>query len=222
VTPGWLLAAPLEPDADEARDLLLDELSKLEYAQAQPTWFDLLVQAVLDWFGSLRLGGGGGFPLGVLLVGLAIVAAAVLVALLVYGLPRFRRRSRVTDELFGESDARTARELRRDAQTAAARGDWRTAIADRYRAIARGLDERTLVSLLPGTTAHAVARQGARTFPDAGAELEAAADLFDGVRYLDRAGDRDGYERVRALDERLVATQPELASAAPSAPAVPR
>ena len=67
MTPGWLLAAALEPDDDEARDLLLDELSKLEYAQAQPTWFDLLVQAVLDWFGSLRLGGGGGFPLGVLL-----------------------------------------------------------------------------------------------------------------------------------------------------------
>lgn len=222
MTAGWLLAAPLEPDADEARDLLLDELSKLEYAQAQPTWFDLLVQAVLDWFGSLRLGGGGGFPLGVLLVGLAIVAAAVLVALLVYGLPRFRRRSRVTDELFGEADARSARELRRDAQAAAARGDWRTAIADRYRAIARGLDERTLVSLLPGTTAHAVARQGARAFPDAGTELEAAADLFDGVRYLDSTGDRDGYDRVRALDERLAAAQPVLAPTVPSAPAVPR
>jgi len=85
-----VVTAPLEPGPDEARDLLLDELAKLEYAQAQPTWFDLLTQAIVEWFGSLRLGGDGGFPLGVLVVGLALVAAAVLVALLVYGLPRFR------------------------------------------------------------------------------------------------------------------------------------
>lgn len=219
-----LAAAPLEPEADEARDLLLDELSKLEYAQAQPTWFDLLTQAIVEWFAGLEFGGGAGFPLGALLVALGLVVAAVLVALLVYGLPRWRRRSTLAADLFGEHDGRTARELRRDAAAAAARNDWRTAIADRYRAIARSLDERTLVALLPGTTAHAVARQGARAFPDAARELEGAADLFDGVRYLDHEGTREGYESVRALDDRLVAATPVLADdAGPSlAGAVPR
>lgn len=223
-TAAPLLTAPLEPDADTARDLLLDELSKIEYAQAQPTWFDLLTQAIVEWFSSLRFGGGGGFPLGVVVVLLGIVIAAVLVALLIYGLPRWRRRSRVSDDLFGERDARTAREIRQDAAAAAARGDWSSAIADRYRAIARSLDERTLAALLPGTTAHAVARQGARAFPDAGTELEAAADLFDGVRYLDHPGDQAGYELVRALDDRLVSTAPVLEDRAPAPEraAVPR
>lgn len=224
VAAAALAAAPLEPEADEARDLLLDELSKLEYAQAQPTWFDLLTQAIVEWFAGLEFGGGAGFPLGALLVALGLVVAAVLVALLVYGLPRWRRRSTLAADLFGEHDGRTARELRRDAAAAAARNDWRTAIADRYRAIARSLDERTLVALLPGTTAHAVARQGARAFPDAARELEGAADLFDGVRYLDHEGTREGYESVRALDDRLVAATPVLADdAGPSlAGAVPR
>ena len=212
-----LLAAPLEPDADEARDLVLDELAKLEYAQAQPTWFDLLTQSIIEWFANLRFGGTGGLPLGVLITGAVLIALAVIAALLVYGLPRWRRRSRALDDLFGESDARAARELRRDAAAAAARDDWRTAIADRYRAIARSLDERTLVALLPGTTAHAVARQAARAFPEAGAELEAAADLFDGVRYLAHEGDRAGYERVRELDDRLVRAAPLLEQAASGA-----
>ncbi len=224
MTVAALVTAPLEPDADEARELLLDELSKLEYAQAQPTWFDLLTQAIVEWFAGLQFGGGAGFPLGALLVALALVVAAVLVALLVYGLPRWRRRSSLAPDLFGEQDGRTARELRRDAAAAAARNDWAAAIADRYRAIARSLDERTLVALLPGTTAHAVARQGARAFPDAASELEAAADLFDGVRYLDHEGTREGYESVRALDDRLAAATPVLANDASSslAGAVPR
>lgn len=198
-----LTGIPLEPEAPEARDWLLDELAKPEYARAQPTWFDLLSQAVVDWFANLRFDTGEGVPLGALVVGLVLIALAVLAAVLVYGLPHRRRRSRLTTGLFGESDARTARELRRDAAAAAAREDWSTAVAERYRAIARSLDERTLVAVLPGTTGHAVAEQGARVFPEAAAELRAAADLFDGVRYLDHPGDRAGYEHVRALDERL-------------------
>ncbi|GAA1689573.1 hypothetical protein GCM10009792_07100 [Microcella alkalica] len=219
-----VVTAPLEPDADGARDLLLDELAKLEYAQAQPTWFDLLTQSIIEWFANLEFGGTGGLPLGVLLVGGVLIALAVIAALIIYGLPRWRRRSRAGDDLFGESDARSARELRRNAAAAAARDDWHTAIADRYRAIARSLDERTLVALLPGTTAHAVARQAARAFPDAGADLEAAADLFDGVRYLAHDGDRDGYERVRALDDRLVGATPllERATGSPDLVEAPR
>ncbi len=215
-----LPTVPLDPDADEARDLLLDELSKLEYAQAQPTWFDLLAQAIVDWFAGLRFGGTGGLPLGVLVVGLVLVGLALLAALLVYGLPRWRRRSRAGAELFGERDARSARQLRRDAEAAAARGEWSTAIADRYRAIARALAERTLVAVLPGTTGHTLATEAARVFPEVAVELAAAADLFDGVRYLDRSGDRAGYEHVRELDERLAAAPsplPALALAASSA-----
>ena len=194
---------PVEPDAPDARDLLLDELSDPAYAESQPTWFDLIAQSVLDWFGSLRPGEGGGPPALGLVIGAIVLAAAIAAAILVYGLPRWRSRSRLATELLGERDRRTARQLRRDAERAAAAGDWPRAIAERYRAIARALDERTIVTALPGTTAHGFARAAARQFPENGSQLEAAADRFDGVRYLDRPGTAADYTLVRELDEAI-------------------
>src|SRR5690606_30728862 len=51
------LDAPVEPESDEARRLILDELSRPQYAAAQPTWFDQLASAVWDWLTNLRLEG---------------------------------------------------------------------------------------------------------------------------------------------------------------------
>ncbi len=47
------LDVPVDPDAPEARDWLLDELSKQPYQAAQPTFIDLLAQQILQWFGDL-------------------------------------------------------------------------------------------------------------------------------------------------------------------------
>jgi len=196
---------PVEPDAPDARDLLLDELSDPAYAEAQPTWFDLLSRAIADWFGSLRLAEGEGVPALGFVIGAVLLAAAIIAALLIYGVPRWRARSAAGVELLGDRDRRTARQLRRDAERAAAAGDWARAIADRYRAVARALDERTIVPALPGTTAHGFARSAGRLFPIEAEALEAAADRFDGVRYLDRTGSADDYALVRALDDRLAA-----------------
>lgn len=197
------MGVPVEPDAEDARELLLDELSDPAYAESQPTWFDLLSQAVLDWFASLTFGEGGAFSPFVLVVLLALVVAAVLAAILIYGLPRWRQRSRLDDELFGETDRRTARQLRRDAEKAAIAGDWPTAIAERYRAIARALDERTIVTTLPGTTGHGFATAAGRQFAEHATTLQFAADRFDDVRYLGRPGDAPAYALVRDLDEAL-------------------
>jgi len=203
---------PVAPDAPDARDLLLDELSDPAYTQTQPTWFDLLSQAILDWFASWDLLGGDGPPAVALLVIGVLLAAGILVAVLIYGLPRWRTRSSASEELFGETDRRTARELRRDAERAASAADWPTAIAERYRAIARALDERTIVSVLPGTTGHGFARAAAARYPELTGPLEAAADRFDEVRYLGRTGDAAGYAQVRELDERLERSPAPLAS----------
>lgn len=205
-----ITGVPVEPDAPDARELLLDELSDPAYAESQPTWFDLLSQAIVDWFGSLSLGEGSGPPALALVIGAVLIAAAIAAALLVYGLPRWRARSRRDAELFGERDRRSARELRRDADRAASAGDFARAIAERFRAIARALDERTIVSALPGMTAHGFARAAGRRFPDHASELEAAADRFDGVRYLGRAGTAEHYAAVRALDEALDAAPSPL------------
>jgi hypothetical protein len=224
VAPVWreIAAVPLEPDRDDARTLLLDELSKVEYAQALPSWFDRAAQWVIDWFMGVRVGEGEGVPFGLLIAGLVIIALAVASGLLIYGLPRWQTRSSANDDLFGENDTRSARELRRDASAAASRSDFAHAIADQYRALARALDERTVVALVPGTTAHLVARQASTAFPEATDALEAAAGLFDGVRYLDHPGDHAGYELVRALDERLAATSPALSDDAPRALVAPQ
>lgn len=213
--------APVEPDGPDARELLLDELSDPAYAESQPTWFDLIAQSVLDWFASLRLGDGDGPPTLALVIGALMLAAAIATAIVIYGLPRWRTRSRISTDLLGENDRRTARELRRDAERAAAAADWPLAIAERYRAIARSLDERTIVTALPGTTAHGFARAAARQFSEHAARLEAAADRFDGVRYLDRPGSADDYALVRALDEAIdqkpspLPAPPELTGALP-------
>ncbi len=214
-----VLEVPVEPDAPDARERLLDELSDPAYAESQPSWFDLLSQAVLDWLSSLRLADGDGVPALALLIGGLLLAAAIAAAILIYGVPRWRARSGVGVELLGDRDRRTARQLRRDAERWAAAGDWARAIADRYRAVARALDERTLVAALPGTTAHGFARAAGRVFPAEAAALEAAADRFDGVRYLDRPGTADDYALVRALDDRLEAAPAPLTDLADLVPA---
>ncbi len=210
------LSVPVEPDAPDAREALLDELSDPAYAASQPSWFDLLSQAVLDWLSSLRLAEGDGVPAVALLIGGILLAAAIAAAILIYGVPRWRARSGVGVELLGDRDRRSARQLRRDAERSAASGDWARAIADRYRAVARALDERTLVPALPGTTAHGFARAAGRVFPTEATELEAAANRFDGVRYLDRPGTADDYALVRALDERLETAPAPLADLTPA------
>ncbi len=213
--------APVDPSGPDAQELLLDELADPAYAAAQPTWFDLLSQAVFEWFQNLQFSPGEGPPVLALVIGGALVALAVLVAILVYGLPRRRARSRAAGELFGESDRRSVKELRRASAAAAARGDFALAIAERFRALARALDERTLLAVMPGTTAHEAARQAARAFPAEREALEAGASAFDGVRYQGGEGDQAGYDALRMLDERLQQTSPILPSADGAGPAAP-
>lgn len=205
---------PVDPDAPEAREWILRELSGPEYEAARPTLFDRVSQAIWDWLSSLTFGGADGPPVLPLVVVGVLLLVALLLAFLIYGMPRLNRRSVADRELFGEHDERDAAAIRRAAADAAAREDWTLASVEAFRALARGLAERTLVTVSPGTTAHGLAERAARSFPDAAGELRWSADLFDGVRYLGHAGDRAGYERVSALDARLRSARPAVADPA--------
>lgn len=199
---------PVDPDGDEARRWLQDELAKPEYRAAEPNWFDRLMKAIGDWLSDL-LGTGVGVPQPVVIGLVVLVVVALVVAgLLVFGLPRLRRRQRAAAPLFEDGDTRDLGELRRAAAAAAARGEWAIAIEERFRAIVRGLVDRDLVRVHPGTTARGVADASARPFPALAAELADAAARFDAVRYLGRDGDAAGYERVSALDEALWRSAP--------------
>ncbi|WP_354499715.1 DUF4129 domain-containing protein [Mycetocola sp. 2940] len=191
------------PDAPEARDWLIEELSKPEYTAARPSLFDLLSQEFFAWLARLfQPGASVGLDwLPVAVVGLVI--AGLVVALVIWGVPRVNRRSRPATGLFGDDDRRTASELRRAAAAAASAGDWTLAVLEQFRAVARGLAERTIVLVSPGTTAHDVAGRASAAFPAASDDLAGAADVFDRVRYLGSDGTPADYERLRRLDGRL-------------------
>lgn len=203
---------PVDPDADQAREWLVDELSKTKYQertpQEAPTWLDDFLDSVQRFLNSL--GGRETVPFWV--VALVILAIGVLVvAFLVFGVPKLRARSTiVADELFEADDHRDATAMRRDADTAAKAGDWARAVAERFRAIARSLHERALVSTTPGSTAHDVTKRASSVLPEHAEALEAAAGDFDAVRYLGDAGDREQYERMVALDRAVQGTRPHV------------
>ncbi len=206
-----LATPPLIPDGDEARRWAEQELADPAYRAAEPTPFDRFARDVAEFVSSLFSGDVSPAltPWLALLV-IAAIVAVVALAVWVWGRPQRTVRSSASTELFGVDDARPAARLRADAEAAAARGEWDDALVLRFRALARGLVERTVVDLEPGATVHRFARQAARAFAAERDELERAADLFDDVRYLRRPGGEPAYRAVTDLDERLTRAAPTL------------
>jgi len=204
---------PVVPDAPEATEWLINELSKPVYQAAKPILFDRIAQAISDWLGSLRIGDVQGPPALGLAIVIAIVVIGLVVAFLIFGVPRLNRRSRVAGALFGDEDARNAEAMRRAARDAAGRGDYSAAVVEMFRSIARGLSERVIVTTSPGTTAHDFAVRSGVVFPELADGLRAAATSFDAVRYLGREGTREQFDQVAALETQLRATRPALEGA---------
>jgi len=205
-----ILAVPVEPDAEQARELLVRELAKPVYRAAEPTWFDRLSAAVGDWLAGLLESGPGGTPAIAWTVIILALVAAIVAAYLIFGPPRVNRRSTVGGSLFGDDDSRSAQTLRSAADRAAAAGDWVIAIEEMFRAIARGLSERAIVSTMPGTTASAFAASASGPFPETSAELASAAGSFDAVRYLGRPGSRAEFDAIAELERHLRAGTPRF------------
>jgi hypothetical protein len=210
---------PVEPDAPEARDWLLGELAKPEYEAARPNWFDTAAQAVWDWISSLFDGGFGGPPVLTLLILGVLIAVGIVLAFVLFGAPRLNRRSAAVGAVFGDTDVRTAAELRSTAEGAARRGEWTLAVEEMFRAIARGLAERAVVTASPGTTAHDLAERAGVAFPGFAGRLRDAARVFDEVRYLGVAGTADRFGTVAELERELRAARPAAELTAPAGPA---
>ena len=196
---------PVDPDAPEAQDWLVEELSKPEYQAAQPTLFDRVSRAIFEWIMDLFQNAGQleGPPTLVLTIVLVLVIGAIVFAILIFGVPRRGKRSAVTGAIFGEHDERSSAAMRQDAERAAALGDFSTTIAELFRAVARGLAEREVLTTFPGTTATDFATRSGRVFPAHADRLVAAAQDFDGVRYLDRDGTQEQYSAMASLERDL-------------------
>jgi len=171
--------APATPDADEARRAAERELARPEYRD------ESLLGRLWRWL-SEHLNLRGVVPAGPdwLSILIVVVIALALVTVLILLLTRITRvqRIRTGHDLF-EDDDRDSAALNVAADGAAVRGDWTTAIVERFRAIIRSLDERGAIDDYPGMTAHEAAAAASAAVVDHADDLLHAGTLFDAVRY---------------------------------------
>lgn len=204
---GALSAVPVVPDGEQARRWLERELADPVYHQ-RPS----LLRRLLDWLGEL-FAGADGVPLGNLgtvLVVVAVLAALVLIAFLVTGPVRRARRRGRAGSVLDADDRRTAADLRAAADAAAGRGDWSAAVSDRFRAVVRTLEERTVLDERPGRTAHEAVEAAGLRLPALANDLRDAGRLFDDVVYGHRTPRAADDAVLRELDARSSAARPAL------------
>lgn len=203
------------PDGDEARQWAEQELSDPRYADAKPTWFDLVARDVGRFLADLfSSDNGANVGPSALIVVSIIVFGALVAALIIWGRPRRAQAVRRPGiGLLGADDDRSAAQLRADADRCARGGDWDEATILRFRALARGLLERDLIDPSPGATAQAIAREVSVVFPAETVPVRQAAVSFDDVRYLRHPATAERYAELAATDDRLSALRPEAVTA---------
>jgi hypothetical protein len=205
-----LLGVPVEPDRDTARDWLVEELSRPEYAADES-----LLMRLLGWISDLFDGLGdvsvSSTPFVVVLV--VVVLAVVGLALWLAGPVRLRHRTGATSVVVHDDDPRTAAEMRAAADTAAAAGDWTLAVVERFRAVVRSLEERTVLDARPGRTAREAAADGGKRLPGLAEALDDAARTFDGVCYGHLPASPADHAALRSLDAQVAATRPAARTA---------
>lgn len=205
---------PVEPTRQQAQQWAAEELARREYVEQRPG----VLQRLLDWFLGLFDGAAGATGQGtgtLLAVVVGIVLVLVVVAVLVANRTLRRPRQATGGAVFGPS-AGTASSYRDAADAAATRGDWRTAVVERFRAVVRELEERAVLVPQPGRTADEAALEAARWLPGQTAALQAAARLFDDVRYGDGPADAAADASLRALDEQVRAARAAIGTGAGS------
>jgi len=196
---------PVVPDASTARRWATEELANPVYHRGKS-----LLSRLLDWFFSLFEGSSAPFlgltPGAVAAVIVVVVLAVAGVAFWIAGPVRLARRAAGSVVVLGD-DTRTAAQLRAAADASANRGDWSAAVLDRFRAIVRALEERTVLDELPGRTAHEAAEAAAARLPSHTADLRRAGRTFDEVCYGKVAAGPDTDSWLRTLDAALAATR---------------
>jgi hypothetical protein len=194
---------PIEPDADTARQWLVDELSKDDYQTSGRSYiddfFDWLQRLIDGLFNSTGSLGFAGVPGAVVAIVLSVLLVGVIV-LIVWGPLRSSRRRKASHTVF-EDDERDSDAMRTAADKAAARQDWTLAVIERFRGMVRDVETAGWVGVVPGMTAYEFVTQAGSRVPGLAEELDWAGDLFDRIRYGHDAVDRSHYDRMVALDE---------------------
>lgn len=197
---------------DEARERILEELAKDEYDDS-PGFVAWLLGAIEDWLARMVDGvDGSSATQTVIAVLLALVLAAVVVLVLRRtGLLR-RSPALAVDAALDAEPVLSGEELRGAARDAidAGRTDDGTVLA--LRALVRDLEERTLLDVATGMTAHEAATRAALTFPDLRGRLQRGADAFDTAAYSVRSVGGKPAEDMLRLAEYIAETSPDLSA----------
>ena len=198
--------------SEEARERILEELAKDEYDDS-PGFVAWLLGAIEDWLARMVDGvDGSSATQTVIAVLLALVLAAVVVLVLRRtGLLR-RSPALAVDAALDAEPVLSGEELRGAARDAidAGRTDDGTVLA--LRALVRDLEERTLLDVATGMTAHEAATRAALTFPDLRGRLQRGADAFDTAAYSVRSVGGKPAEDMLRLAEYIAESSPDLSA----------
>lgn len=207
---GWVwlpMEIPVGLDRDDARRRAMEELAKAKYG-GSPGWFDEAVDRIFRLLSRLsqlyrrmvaaQQGGGEGINWGFVV---AVTVLLLACALVIWKVGRPKWRHRPSDASL-ELDASTRpADYRAQAEAAASRGDWRAAVRDRFRAIVRELEDRTILQVRPARTAWEAAYSAVRLMPGSQAALFDGADLFNRVVYGEQPADEASYARMVLVDD---------------------
>ncbi|MDR0504493.1 MAG: DUF4129 domain-containing protein [Bifidobacteriaceae bacterium] len=189
---------PVEPSADQARQLLRQELENSQYHRG-PT----LLQQVLQWLDNLFAGGMQTAPPRVVAI---IIFVSLLVIVLVVLFSRLLKRraagnQKTSRAVLSSNQPATAAKARRLADKCAAAGDLRGACLARFQAIVLTLLERQIINPPAGATAQEITEQALRNLAEPLDGLSAAASLFDALAYGDLAAQASDYDQFITLDQ---------------------
>ncbi|HET9649523.1 MAG TPA: DUF4129 domain-containing protein [Microlunatus sp.] len=224
---GRAFDIPILIGRDDARRLAEQELARAKYG-GTPDWVAAALDRIQDlvhWFLDLlsRVSApppsGGGINWGFLAVVLVLLATVAVVIWRV-GLPRWRRRS--AGGAVEADPSVEAVDYRARADAAAAAGAWREAVGDRFRALVRELETRTILDVRPARTALEAAAGAGRQLPTLAGGLWAGADEFNAVVYGEAPADAAAYARMVALDEAVTAAADRVDLAADVEPTAVR
>ena len=190
------------------QQLARTELSKAIYHPSVP-WPVRVMRWIARFLNAVGQAAPGGWWALIALGALVVIAATVVVGWIG---PVARRRRRAQDPILSGAQL-GARDHRRNAERMAAAGDFTTAVIEALRAIMVELEERSIIPPRVGRTADELAAEASGPLPAQANGFREAARLFDDVRYGQRAGTADGYQRLRDLDAGIRAARPTISAA---------
>lgn len=189
--------------ADEVRRIADEVLSRPEFLEAQPTWWQRIQRVVFDFIGRVieaMAGDGRGSIIGT-------VTIVVVVLALLYLIVRLTRTVRVDPRLVdvtGSALGRSSADWAADAQACEASEQWRDAVRCRYRELLAALAGAGLLAEVAGRTSGEYRTAFAADVPDAAPAFGDVTRRFEAAWYSHDETTADDVEAFRQAASRTL------------------